>query len=418
MIHSTTTHPTTHLTISAVYFSQSVAYRPLNDQVVSLTCVNIELSDGSIFKGDAALNSSDGLDIGDPNAIKDGLNQMLVGQPADNFPALCQLVDQGHFTTDQWRYPEPVTETPEIQLKKNRRDILSALGVVKPRQLEKVLTPVESRFPNIIIRGITAALLRAVAYTASKSIQELIQSELETTTATTKDLKLGLDVSFANHQPFLSHVSALCYTVPAASDAQGLGKTGEKFQKYLRDLNSWIADSWAKHDRADRPWLFVDLNGAIHRLNNQATGKTLGSLFGFSTTGNQEKMIFANPVENTTPLKTVNDMTLLQSLVKSRKLKIKLAAASNTHTSENVALWLDKCKPEIIVLKEAETANLGDLLDIIKQIMAHGTLFILVGGQSGNPRSWGLIHEIAASADPEFYIPAGGKHGFLDVVNR
>ena len=408
----------TPLTISAVHLSKSIAYGPKSNKLVSVPCVSLTLSDRSSFKGDGILAGSERLNPDHQAAIEAELNRILKDQPADDFFTLCERVATSSYITEEWLYPEPDQETGDELLKKNRRDMLTVFGVVEQKMPEKVLTPVTHTLPAIVVRALTAALLRAVAHTQTKSITELVQTLLASPTPLNTRPNLGLDVSLASEPLLLSHAAALCYTVPAASTAESLGKTGEKFQKYLRDLGTWIADSWSRRDPADRPSLFVDLNGAIHRLNGNITGKTLGSLFGFSTTGNQEKMIFANAVINSTPLKTANDMALLQSLVKSRKLKLKLAAGEYTNTHDDVSLWLEKSKPEIILLKEIETANLGELLKIIKTINSSETNLIIIGGNGGNRRSWELIHTIAQLATPEIYIPAGEKHGMIDLINR
>lgn len=408
----------TSLTISAVHLSKSIAYGLQSNQLVTVPSVNLELSDGSIVKGDGVLKGSNRFNSTHQDSIISELNHLLKDQPADDFFTLCQLAAHSSYETEEWLYPEPNQETGDELLKKNRRDMLTAFGVVEQKQPKKVLTSVTHTLPDIMIRAVTAALLRASAHARAKSVPQLIKELLGNTSEANSQLHFGLDVSLASQHLLLPHVAALCYTVPAASSAESLGKTGEKFQKYLRELNKWIEESWSQQDPADRPQLFIDLNGAIHRLNGTVTGKTLGSLFGFSTTGNQEKMIFANAVTNSTPLKTANDTTLLQSLVKSRKLKLKLAAGEFTNSVENVSLWLEKCKPELILIKETETVNLAELLKIIKTINGSETKVIIIGGKEGNRRSWELIHAIATSTGPELYIPAGNQHGIVDLINR
>ncbi|MFK7805277.1 MAG: hypothetical protein AB8G95_26835 [Anaerolineae bacterium] len=405
-------------TISAVNITKSIAYGQTNEQIISIPCISIKLSNGSVFKGDGILNGSDSIHASHYSALADALTQTLKGKPAADFLPLCEQLSQVRFQIEEWRYPEPELATAEQSLKKNRRDMLSILGVVEPKQPEKVLTPVDYPLPAAIIRGTTAALLRAAADAQEQTLLGFVQTLLKSPSDLEKPLQLGLDVSLASHQPLLNHASALCYSVPAASGAESLGKSSEKFQKYLRQLNSWIDESWPHKDAADRPLLFIDLNGSIHRLNGNVSGKTLGSLFGFSTTGNQERMIFANSIIGDTPLKTVNDTKLLQSLVKSRKLKLKLAAANDTNSIAKVGLWLRECKPELIVLKDAEIPNLGEWVKIIQTIHSNQTPLILIGESVGNSRSWELIHTIATVAAPEFYIPAGGKQGFMEVVNR
>ncbi len=410
----------TQLKISAVNLSHSLAYGSSKSNLIQVPCVEIQLSDGQTFKGDGLLTGDETTPPATLAPLVDGLTQTIVGQPAHDFLQLCRLVSQSKYTLNEMRFPDPAQKSADERKKDNRREMLSMLGVLGKEELMPVPTDMTYPMPRHLVRGATAALLRACAHTAGLStsdyLRNLLSGASEESAKPTK-LPLGIHVDFAEHSQLLEHASALCYAIPPVANAKALGKEVEVFQKYLRQLNGWIEDSWSDVEAENRPWLFVDLNGAVHKINNESSGKTLGSLYGFGTTGNQEKMIFSNVVTNTSATTTAKDQVLMQSMTKSRKLKLSLAAGCWTNSLENVQTWLEKAKPKMIVLNLNETASMGELIEMIQQINGSTTELILQGSGCGNQRSWDLLHQVAQAAQPFLYLPAGRLDGTMQVIN-
>ncbi len=412
----------TQSTITAVSVSNAIAFAPQSNRPISVPSIELSLSDGTQFKSACILTGTEALQKGSRTIIKAKLEQILVGREVTTaeFIETCDQIATATYTMQEMRLPDPVEKSTEALQKESRREMLSMIGMMDPIEPEPVLTDIHYPMPPHIVRGATAALLLASAHAENMTPSAFVRALLPDSHKNDNDapLKIGLHVDMAEHGPLIRHAAAMYYPVPAAAGADSLGATAEKFQRYLRQLGEWIAQSWQNFEPEKRPSLFVDLNGATHRLVNEQVARTMGTLFGFGKTGDEQKMIFANAVINESALKTANDQTYLQSLLKSKKLKMRLAAGEWTNTRENVSIWLEKCKPQLIVLKLNETANLGELISMMSDIYAHDTGLILVGSDGGNEHSWAVLHEIAAGASPEFYVPAGGLRGAVQAINR
>ena len=401
--------------ISAVSLTEAVAFGQSHNDLISTPCISLELANGSVFKGDAILTGGESLTSAEVESMRQGLVDQLVGTDAADFGASSQRLSHCTYVTTEMRLPLPGEKSADESKLDNRREMLTRFGVVEKVEPKPIPTEVTYPLPRHIIRGASLALLQAAAHAHGVSTGAFLAQQLGTTEKGA--LKFGIPVDYAEHGELLTHATALSYAIPPAANSKSLGKDVEKFQLYLRQLNGWIEESWSHVPPEDRPWLFIDLNGTVHRLNNEVSGKTLGSLFGFGTTGNQAKMIFANTVMNTTALRTANDQTLMQSLVKSRKLSIGLAAACWTNSLENVQTWLEKCKPSTMVVHLNETADVHELIRMIQAIQQNGANLVLVGDKSGTMRSWSLMHDLATAAQPLFYLPAGGKAGLVQALN-
>ncbi len=407
----------TQLTISAVNISRSIAYGPSQSTLMHVPCVEISLSDGSVFKGDCLLTGAESTPPATLTPLTDGLTHTLVGQSLDDYLHLCRLASQSQYTLSEMRYPDLSQKSADERQKDNRREMLSMLGVLEKEEPQLEPTDVSYPLPRHMIRGATIALLHACAHAKNRSMDDYL-ADLMPNGQKGKRPPLGVHVDFAEQGPLLEHASALCYAIPPVADSKSLGKEVEKFQQYLRQLNNWINDNWENFEPEDRPTLFVDLNGAIHRINKESSGKTLGSLFGFGTTGNQEKMIFSNVITGTSASKTAGDHALMQSMMKSRKLKMTLAAGCWTNSLENVQTWLEKAKPSLIALHMHETASIGELIEMITIIKTAKTEFVLQGNGCGNLETWGVVHQIAQAAGPVIYIPSGNMAGLVQAINR
>ncbi|MEM8858040.1 MAG: hypothetical protein AAGD96_06955 [Chloroflexota bacterium] len=404
------------LTITDVSFTTSIAYTHNQENVANISCVQLTLSDGATFRGDCLLPSEWSI-VSQARAISTGLAQKLVGKTPENFIELCQQVTQAQFVVEEYRIPDPADASSEEMQKKARREMLSIIGIVDQIEPEPILTPIVYPVPNHVVRGATAALLRAVAHAHNQSLPDFVQGLLKERAEDKSALRLGLDVSLASKTAFLHHISAVCYTLPHEAGAESLGKSVEKLQKYIRELNGWIEGTWAKLLPEERPWLFVDLNGTIHELNNRVMGKTLGSLFGFSTTGFQERMIFANPLTAESVDQTIKDFSLLRSLMKSRKLQLQAVPSASVNTLSNMENWIQKDKGELLVVHLDHVSSLGELLEMLKAATQADKSLILHAESMGNERTWQLAHTIAQAVCPLFYLPAGGEKGLIQAVN-
>ncbi|MEM9775338.1 MAG: hypothetical protein AAF902_12210 [Chloroflexota bacterium] len=404
------------LTISAVVLKSSLAHSSDQAKIYQVPCVELTLSDGSTFLGDCVLGSQHQKLFNEAEVVA-GLSAVLVNGHLHDYLSLCQQIASATYTLQEYKLPDPADASAEDMHKRNRREILSKMGLVEQIEPELVLTDNAYLLPDHIVRGVTAALLEACAYAHQKSLGAYLVTLLKHSDQTPHLPKLGLDVSAAGQSALLKHASAICYTLPDGAGAESLGKSVEKLQRYLRELNGWIEAAWSTVEPTDRPWLFVDLQGSIHELNNRVMGKTLGTLFGFSTTGFQEKMIFANPTINTSPAHTIKDMRFLKSLMRSRKLGLQVAPSTWVDSTENVKAWSDSDKIDLLVIDLDQTANWGELVEMMCLAEAKSCTLILRSGRQGNERSWQINHSLAAAVNPLFYLPAGGERGYVQVIN-
>ena len=406
-----------NLSISAVDIISAIAYVSDKKDVADIPCIKLTLSDGATFLGDSILPEH-ASSIQNKSQILEALQSLLKDQPLADYLSQCRSISQVSYRVPEYKLPDPAEATAEEMQKRNRREILSVMGLVDQIQPEPILTDVDYPLPNQIIRGTSAALLQAFAHQAKLSIFEFVSSMVGKDLGQNQSLRYGLDVNLAGKSAFLPHTAAVCYTLPVGAGAESLGKSVEKLQKYLRELNGWIEATWAKREPAERPWLFVDLNGSTHQINNQVMGKTLGTLYGFSTTGFQDKMIFANPVIRETAAKTMGDMSLLGSLLQSRKLRLRAAPAVWLNGTENLRGWLKTSKVDLLVIDLDHVASVGELIEMIKAVLSTNFDFILRGSSHGNERTWGMMHALAQAADPLFYLPSGGEQGLIQAVNQ
>ncbi len=336
----------------------------LADNGRSQLTVGVQLSDGQRFWADCvdvpAASRSGDTAVFDPhqaaNHVQNLVQPLWQDQRINAFRPLAQmllpLMEPFSYTRTVPPKPQPATGTV------TRRSLITGLlaeeKAPEPR-LEEVT--IERPLHPALQYGLTAALLRAVAAVNRESVVALVAREYGLALGETAvPLQITLDDQTMQMARTIltTHVASLGYTTGKNNHKATLGANGERLQRHIRQVATWLPTV----DASFQPLLHLDLRDGFRDLFDNDEGKVLGALVGLEQAAKPYILHVQNPVWHDSCEAQLKSLEKLRGYLAFRRLKLKLVADAWVDSLADVE---DFTNPELCHVVHVELPRLGNL---------------------------------------------------------
>ncbi len=299
---------------------------------------------------------------------------------------------------------EPITrlelvETPKVSSGISRRSVLSGTFTEEATIVSEMheVTAKRPLSPSMLF-GICQAILNGTAHARQQSPTQLLAADYELSPPP-KNIGLHVEVTDENmvtvNSILKEHVKSLGYTIKSSKPKAALGEKGERLEKLVAELSTWISTKKTNPHVA----IHLDVNGTMTELFGSHVGRILYLLNALEQAGAPYQVRLENLGAERGQKSPTKVYRQLKSFLVHQEKPVQLVAGFPHHSLATLQEFIDRGKIHGVHLNIAHIGNIDRAIALIAACREKEMQVMVSGGSTVSGVETAVYVAAATGAD-------------------